>query len=151
MTSPVTGCNTGDGKPYKTEKVSEMTAVAMLKMHVDISHRTAGTVQEGRPQAQESRHELQVSVSVPKNDILISNVSCTGTVDMDSGGTTGAGDMDSGGDEIDQPEEVLLASLVYSPGNNKWVDRAKDNDANQQHVHIKPMVDQWSHLHHDSW
>ena len=52
MTCPVTGCNAGEGTPYKTEKVSETTAVAMLKMHVDISHRAAGTVQEGRPQAE---------------------------------------------------------------------------------------------------
>ena len=51
MTCPVTGCNAGEGTPYKTEKVSETKAVAMLKMHVDNSHRTAGTVQEGRSQA----------------------------------------------------------------------------------------------------
>ena len=50
---------------------------------------------------------------------------------------------------MDQPEEVLLASLVYSLRNNKWVDRAKDNNANQLHVLIKPMLDQWPHLHHD--
>ena len=52
MTCPVTGCDPGDGKPYKREKVSETTAVAMLKMHVDILHRTAGTVKGGRPHAE---------------------------------------------------------------------------------------------------
>ena len=47
------------------------------------------------------------------------------------------------------PEEVTLASLVYSKGNNKWVDRAKDDGANKLYVLIKPMLDQWAQLHED--
>ena len=47
------------------------------------------------------------------------------------------------------PEEVTLASLVYSKGNNKWVDRANDEGANKLYVLIKPMLDQWAQLHED--
>ena len=42
-----------------------------------------------------------------------------------------------------------MASLVYSKGNNKWVDQAKDESANKLHVLIKPMLDQWAQLHDD--
>ena len=48
---------------------------------------------------------------------------------------------------VNQPEEVFLASLQYSPGNDKWVDRARDEDSNQLHVLLKPMLDQWPQLH----
>ena len=41
MICPVTGCNAGEGALYKTEKVSEATAITMLKMHVDNSHQAA--------------------------------------------------------------------------------------------------------------
>ena len=47
------------------------------------------------------------------------------------------------------PEEVTLASLVYSKGNNKWVDGAKDEGANKLYVLIEPMLDQWAQLHED--
>ena len=47
------------------------------------------------------------------------------------------------------PEEVTLASLVYSRGNNTWVNRANDEGANMLHVLIKPMLDQWAQLHDD--
>jgi hypothetical protein len=48
---------------------------------------------------------------------------------------------------IDLPEDVILASLQYSEGNNKWVDRAKDERSNKLHVLIKPMLEQWDKLH----
>jgi hypothetical protein len=38
---------------------------------------------------------------------------------------------------IDQPEEVILASLQYTQGNDKL------------HVLIKPMLEQWEQLHDD--
>ena len=50
---------------------------------------------------------------------------------------------------ITQPEEVTLASLQYSPGNDKWVDRAKDENSNKLHVLIKPMLEQWAQLQDD--
>ena len=50
---------------------------------------------------------------------------------------------------IDQPEEVILASLQYSQGNDRWVNRAKDESSNKLHVLIKPMLEQWEQLHDD--
>jgi hypothetical protein len=50
---------------------------------------------------------------------------------------------------IDQPEEAILASLQYSQGNNRWVNRAKDESSNKLHVLIKPMLEQWEQLHDD--
>ena len=52
-------------------------------------------------------------------------------------------------DNINQPEEVILASLKYSKGNDKWVHRAKDECCNKLHVLIKPMLEQWAQLHDD--
>ena len=43
---------------------------------------------------------------------------------------------------INQPEEVVLARLQYSHGNDKWVNRASDENSNQLHILIKPMLDQ---------
>jgi hypothetical protein len=48
---------------------------------------------------------------------------------------------------FDQPKEVVLASLQYSPGNDRWVERARDEDSNKLHVLIKPMLEQWAQLH----
>ena len=50
---------------------------------------------------------------------------------------------------IDLPEDVILASLHYSAGNDKWVNRAKDESSNKLHVLIKPMLEQWEKLHDD--
>ena len=50
-------------------------------------------------------------------------------------------------DNINQPEEVIPASLQYSKGNDKWVNRAKDECCNKLHVLIKPMLEQWMQLH----
>jgi hypothetical protein len=50
---------------------------------------------------------------------------------------------------IDQPEEVILASLQYSQGNDKCVNRAKDESTNKLHVLIKPMLEQWEQLQDD--
>ena len=50
---------------------------------------------------------------------------------------------------INQPEEVILACLQYSKGNDKWVNRAKDESSNKLHVLIKPMLEQWEQLHDD--
>jgi hypothetical protein len=47
---------------------------------------------------------------------------------------------------INQPEEVNLDSLQYSEGNDRWVNRAKDESSNK---FIKPMLEQWEHLHDD--
>ena len=44
---------------------------------------------------------------------------------------------------INQPEEVILASLQYSQGNDRWVIRAKDESSNKLHVLISPMLEQW--------
>ena len=51
---------------------------------------------------------------------------------------------------IDLPEDVILASLHYSAGNDKWVNRAKDESSNKLHVLIKPMLEQWEKLNDDS-
>jgi hypothetical protein len=48
---------------------------------------------------------------------------------------------------VNQQEEVVLASLQYSPGNDKWMDGARDYESNQLHVLLKPMLDQWAQLH----
>ncbi len=50
---------------------------------------------------------------------------------------------------IDLPEDVILASLQYSEGNKRWVNRAKDESSNKLHVLIKPMLEQWDKLHDD--
>ena len=50
---------------------------------------------------------------------------------------------------IDQPKEVILARLQYSKGNDKWVNRAKDESSNKLHVLIMPMLEQWEQLHDD--
>jgi hypothetical protein len=50
---------------------------------------------------------------------------------------------------IDQPNEVILASLQYHEGNDRWVNRAKDENSNKLHVIIKPMLEQWEQLHDD--
>jgi hypothetical protein len=50
---------------------------------------------------------------------------------------------------INQPEEVILACLQYSQGNDRWVNRAKDESSNKLHVLIKPMLEQWEQLHYD--
>jgi hypothetical protein len=50
---------------------------------------------------------------------------------------------------IDQPKEVVLASFQYSEGNDRWVNRVKDESSNKLHVLIKPMLEQWEHLHDD--
>jgi hypothetical protein len=50
---------------------------------------------------------------------------------------------------INLPEDVILASLQYSEGNDRWVDRAKDESSNKLHVLIKPMQEQWDKLHDD--
>jgi hypothetical protein len=47
---------------------------------------------------------------------------------------------------IDQPREVILASLQYSEGNNRWVNRAKNESSNKLHILIKLMLEQ---LHDD--
>ena len=52
-------------------------------------------------------------------------------------------------DNINQPEEVIPASLQYSKGNDKWVNRAKDECCNKLHVLINPMLEQWVQLHDD--
>ena len=44
---------------------------------------------------------------------------------------------------IDLPKDVILASLQYCEGNDKWVDRAKDENSNKLHVLIKPILEQW--------
>ena len=43
---------------------------------------------------------------------------------------------------INLPEDVILASLQYSEGNDRWVNRAKDKSSNKLHVIIKPMLEQ---------
>ena len=48
-----------------------------------------------------------------------------------------------------QPKEVILASLQYSEGNNRWVNRAKDESSNKLHALFKPMLEQWEQLHDD--
>jgi hypothetical protein len=50
---------------------------------------------------------------------------------------------------INLPEDVILASLQYSEGNDRWVNRAKDESSNKLHFLIKPMVEQWDKLHND--
>ena len=50
---------------------------------------------------------------------------------------------------IDLPEDVILASLQNSEGNDRWVNRAKDKNSNKLHVLIKPMLEQWDKLHDD--
>jgi hypothetical protein len=47
---------------------------------------------------------------------------------------------------INQPNEVILASLKYSQGNDRWVNRAKGESSNKLHVLIKPMLEQWEQL-----
>ena len=42
-----------------------------------------------------------------------------------------------------------MASLQYSKGNDRWVNRAKDESSNKLHVLIKPMLEQWEQLHDD--
>jgi hypothetical protein len=44
---------------------------------------------------------------------------------------------------------VVLASLQYSEGNDRWVNRAKDESSNKLHGLIKPMLEQWEQLHGD--
>jgi hypothetical protein len=44
---------------------------------------------------------------------------------------------------IDEPEEVILASSQYSEGNDKLVNRVKDESSNKLHVLIKPDLEQW--------
>ena len=58
-------------------------------------------------------------------------------------------EADTGKEPWHQAERVKSPSLVYSKGNNKWVDRAKDEWANNLHVLIKPMLDQCAQLHED--
>jgi hypothetical protein len=43
---------------------------------------------------------------------------------------------------FDQPEEVVLASLQYSHCDDLWVDRVRDENGNQLHVFLKPMLEQ---------
>jgi hypothetical protein len=50
---------------------------------------------------------------------------------------------------FDQPKEAVLASLQYSEGNDRWVNRAKDENSNKLHVLIKHMLEQWEQLHDD--
>jgi uncharacterized membrane-anchored protein YhcB (DUF1043 family) len=55
MTCKAPECDMGEGVPYKTEKVTEGTAVMLLQMHNAIGHQAAaqaGQAREVRPQAE---------------------------------------------------------------------------------------------------
>ena len=52
MTCTAPGCDMGEGVPYKTEKVTEGTAVTLLQMPNAIAHQAkaqAGPAREVRP------------------------------------------------------------------------------------------------------
>ena len=49
---------------------------------------------------------------------------------------------------ITQPEEVILASLVFDKSSNKWQTKPCDESSNQPHVLIKPQLEHWAKLHH---